>query len=67
MLVILAQSIWYNSHIKIAGEVIYNDVMYKSGIKYIHNIIEYVNGKKHFMTVNELKTKYQCDINSSPR
>ena len=62
MSVILAQSIWYNSHIKIAGEVIYNDIMYKSGIKYIHNIIKNVNGKKYFMTVNELKTKYQCDI-----
>ena len=37
--------------------------MYKSGIKYIHNmIIKDVNGKKYFRTVNELKTKYKCGI-----
>ena len=55
---ILNQSIWFNSHIRIDGKIIFYKKWFNVGIKYIGHITKYENGKRAFLTAQECSDKY---------
>ena len=53
------QILWYNSHIKIGGEILYNDTAYQHGIVYVQDLFH--NGK--LLSFEQICQLYQIQWN----
>ena len=59
---ILSQSLWYNSHIQINEKVLFHQCWYTNGIKYVYNLVKWTGTRFHFMSLEELNNKFNCNI-----
>ena len=59
---ILSQSLWYNSHIQIDEKVLFYQCWYNNGIKYVYNLVKWTGTRFHFMSLEELNNKLNCNI-----
>ena len=59
---ILSQSLWYNSHIQINEKVLFYQCWYNNGIKYVYNLVKWTGTRFHFMSLEELNNKLNCNI-----
>jgi len=55
---ILSQTLWFNSHIRIAGQPVFYKTWYDSGIKYIYNLLDGCKWK----TLNKLSRDHNVQI-----
>ena len=55
------QSLWYNSHIKVGGQVVYYPKWAENGIMWVHDILKEDKGYK-FLTISEIKVKFKVTL-----